>query len=121
MLPFSMIQELKSSLSGWWTDGDERCGIITPEGEIIECENRAADPTDRFQLSEEELKRAAATWHTHPKSSANLSLPDYYFFKSWSEINHFIVSSTEVRCYSTFDGLLYVTDDETDYPPRLSR
>lgn len=121
MLPYSKILELKQSLNDWWSDGDERCGIITAEGEVTECQNLAKEPDDRFLFQEEDLKHAAATWHTHPKSSANLSLPDFYFFKSWPEINHFIVSSTEVRCYSTFDGLLYVTDDETDYPPRLSR
>ena len=83
MFTYTEIQKFKKPLAEFWDPEVERCGIITAEGEIVEKTNRAADPARFFEFSIEDLEGAVATWHTHPKSSANLSIDDYRFFQSW--------------------------------------
>lgn len=117
MLSYSEIQEYKKKLFGQWKPGDERLGVFR-NGELFETVNQAEDPEKFFEFLEEDLEGAEATWHTHPQSNANLSIEDFWFFKSWSNLVHFIVSNTEVRCYLVFKGLVYSVDAEEDYPPR---
>lgn len=44
------------------------------------------------------------TWHTHPRTSANLSPSDYYAFASLPALHHFIVSEKEIRGYYVSNG-----------------
>lgn len=102
-----------------WNPTREDCGIITLRGKIKEVENKALDPHLSFEFPEGVLEKAKASWHTHPARDANLSIPDYYFFKSWPSLVHFIVYRSEVRCYTAVDGRVYSIDEEEDFPPRL--
>lgn len=103
-------------MSGRWNNTTETCGTIRPDGSIAESENLAADPQNNFEFPEGDLEGAAASWHTHPYGSANLSIPDYWFFKSWLNIDHFIIYKDEVRCYRTLNGVVYSIDEEDDLP-----
>lgn len=120
MLPFSEIQEFKRSLQSRWREGVEVCGIITPEGEIEETENLSETPRETFEFRPEDLGRAACSWHTHPQSSANLSIDDFHFFKSWFSLTHFVISKTEVRCYIVLEDQVYQIDEEEDHPAWIS-
>lgn len=118
MLPFSEIQKFKVSLLDWWTPEKERCGRITPDGEIVELTNHAEDPENNFEFALEDLEVEGSTWHTHPYGTANLSIADDGFFKSWPDKTHFIISSSEVRCFIVYNGLVHLLEDEADYPSR---
>ena len=121
MLTFSELETFKTRLEGFWEPGEERCGIVDLNLEIVEVQNRAEDPENTFAFQLEDLENGAkATWHTHPSTSANLSIPDYRFFQSWPEMLHFIVGAEEVRCYQVLDGIVYCVEDEEDYSPRES-
>lgn len=96
----------------------EICGIITTDGEIVEVTNLADDPM-KFEFEEGVLETAIASWHTHIYGDANLSLADYYFFKSWPKLSHFIVHNGEVRCYVVEDQSVYSIDEAEDLPSRL--
>ncbi len=101
----------------YFATGAERCGVITAQGEILECENLAQAPGDAFLFREEDLEGAVATWHTHPQGSSNLSIADYYFFKSWPKLSHFIVSKDDVWCYVIDShSLVVLVDEEVDHP-----
>lgn len=118
--PFNS-QTFRTLLQTFYDPDRERCGVVDPSGEIIETPNLADDPTDRFRFDPAVLETALATWHTHRGDDANLSIPDWHFFKSWPNIPHFIVASKEVRCYlSPGDGLVYLEDDEDYHPSRPS-
>lgn len=109
----------KDSLQTWWRPGDERCGIIDLKGLIVEKKNWAEDCSHYFTFELSDLKDVQATWHTHPENvTANLSIADHGFFKSWVHLTHFIVSSTEVRCYIVLNGLVYQIDEDEDLPSR---
>lgn len=116
MLTFSEIQQFKQKLSGLWAPGNERCGIFTPGHEVEEKPNRSKTPLNTFTFDYEDLDGAIATWHTHPSGEATLSPADYWFFKSWPSHAHFIISSTEVRCYIVFQEVVYLVDEEEDHP-----
>lgn len=118
MLTFSEIQDFKKLLKAKWTPDLERCGTISAEGEVLESTNLADDPSINFEFPEGDLEQAIASWHTHPVGDANLSLPDYWFFKSWSNIVHFIIYRDDVRCYVSLDGIMYSVDEEDDLPAR---
>ena len=118
MLTFSEIQGFKKKLIGHWDPTVELCGVITPEGEIVEKPNLSSEPENRFEFALEDLEGAVATWHTHPSGSANLSIDDYRFFQSWPNQTHFIISHDEVRCYTTWDDLVYLVEQEKDHPAR---
>ena len=119
MLSFSEIQKFRKKLTAFLTGEVERCGIITAQGEIVECQNLAEDPRDAFRFREEDLKGAIATWHTHPSTTGNLSVKDYIFFKSWPNYTHFTISSDGVWCYIMDEQLRVIqVDEEDDYPAR---
>lgn len=119
MLTFSEIQTFKSKLPAFYQTETERCGVILADGQIVERENLASDPANHFQFRLEDLEGAVATWHTHPKSTGNLSIDDYYFFKSWPSQTHFIISFDGIWCYLTDElNRVIQVDVEEDYPPR---
>lgn len=106
-------------MQGNWNPEVELCGVIDLQGDIVECVNLARYPQDAFQFEEEDLQGVAASWHSHPKTSANLSIQDFYFFKSWPSILHFVIASSEVRCFAVLNGTVYLLDQEEDHPSRL--
>lgn len=95
--------------------------MIRANGAIAELKNRADDPANFFRFEQRSLtaKSVMATWHTHPGPSANLSIDDFYFFKSWPNLFHFIISTDEVACYFVCDdGKVHRVDEEDDLSPR---
>ena len=120
MLKYSEIAECENRLKSWWQPETERVGVILPSLDIVEVQNLADDPTDNFRIKEEDLKGAVATWHTHPSGHPNLSISDYYFFRHWSDLAHFILGSTKSRCYVVSNNHVFQVDEEADYPPRPS-
>jgi proteasome lid subunit RPN8/RPN11 len=118
MLTYSEILSSKELLRGCWDPVVERCGTIT-NLEVIEVLNRAQDPKNTFAFQIEDLENGAqATWHSHPVTSANLSIDDHRFFQSWPEMIHFVIGVDEIRCYQVQDGIVYNVEDEEDYSPR---
>jgi hypothetical protein len=100
--------------------GPEICGIIQ-NGEVKQKSNIADNPNDAFKFEEKDLDCAGiqATWHTHPRTVINLSVDDYYFFKSWPHLAHFIISNDSVWCYLIDDQLRVIqVDEEDDLPIR---
>lgn len=93
----------------------ETCGVIA-EGKIRQTRNASPTPETNFEFLLSDLDAVDATWHTHPTTSANLSVDDWYFFQTWPGLLHFIVSSSEVRCYTVIDGEVYGIDEEADHP-----
>ena len=119
MLSYSRILAFKEQLRGFWDPTLERCGTIDVNHQIVEVENQSKNPEFTFAFMMEDLENGAiATWHSHPTTSANLSIDDYRFFQSWPEMLHFIVGIDEVRCYQVHDGIVFCVDDEADYTPR---
>lgn len=91
-------------------DGAERAGVVTKKG-IEEFENTSSLPREFFEFSEEDLKRlqdpdCVATWHTHPKTPANLTLADYYAFIKYPHLKHYIVGTDGIKCYAMRNGAL---------------
>lgn len=109
------IPSFKEALLGKWIPEVERCGVISPSGEIRDCANLADDPRDQFRFSLADLEAVGATWHTHPASSSNLSIADYWFFMQWKEMLHFVVSVDHVQCYAVTDGTVRILDEAQDY------
>lgn len=119
MLSFSEIQSFSGQLSGYWAADVERCGVITRTNTVLEVQNQAQDPKNTFAFQIKDLENdPKATWHSHPETTANLSIEDYRFFQSWPELVHFIIGVDGVRCYQVLDGIVYLVEDEADYSPR---
>ena len=90
-----------------YREGEERIGVILFDGTIIECENISHDKAHSAALSAENLVMfetlAAATWHTHPEASCNLSLDDYDAFLLWPQWRHWIIGNDGAACYEAVD------------------
>ena len=119
MLQYSKLLECKTRLRPFWQPQIERCGVIR-QGEIIETPNIHPAPWDNFEFQQADLTGAEATWHSHPASSANLSIADYWFFKSWPKLLHFIISEREVRCYSVLENTVRNLDEADDHSAWVS-
>lgn len=90
---------------------EERCGIITAEGEVVHITNTHEDPTVGFYMDPEEflshVEDAVATWHTHPNGDATFSEEDYAGFLQWPSLAHYIVGQGgEIRGYRVEDQLV---------------
>ena len=119
MLTFSEIQSFSIRLRGYWAPDVERCGVISRNLRIREVQNRSEDPKNTFAFQLKDLENGVkATWHSHPVTTANLSIDDYRFFQAWPEMLHFIIGVDGVRCYQVHDGIVYYVEDEADYSPR---
>lgn len=121
MLSYSKILAFKEQLKGFWDPVVERCGTFDVNHKLIEVENRSKNPEFTFAFGIEDLEDGpVASWHSHPTTTANLSIDDYRFFQAWPEMIHFIVGIDEVRCYQVQDRIVFCVDDEADYTPRAS-
>lgn len=89
--------------------------MILRSGEIVELPNKFEDPANSFLMVEtdyaEYKEEIVATWHTHPRTSANLSVEDYLMFKTKPDWYHYIVSETEVWCYFVKNGKVILYED----------
>lgn len=91
-------------------NGPERCGVIYKDGSIIEVDNIHPDPNHYFAmpLALVDSDLVEATWHTHPRTSGNLSVADYKSFVSLPKLRHYIVAETEIWCYGMSGDILAV-------------
>lgn len=86
----------------------ERCGIVLDSGEVIELHNAHPDPENFFMILEENLvsDSVVGTFHTHPKTGPNLSIEDYFAFKAFPKLLHYIVAKDEIWCFHSINGIL---------------
>lgn len=83
-------------------DGHERVGLILHDGSPVEVPNVAPyDPkAPRFEVKPDVMvaheDSAWATWHIHPGQSGNLSIEDYWAFKNWPSLIHYIIGNDGV-------------------------
>lgn len=99
-----------------WNPDVERCGVILRDGTLVELPNLHPDPVNSYEMDPEEyLDRAWATWHTHPRTTGNLSSEDYLNFCTppANTMVHFIVDSTLVWRYYWEDGRLLLDDHDS--------
>lgn len=92
----------------------ERCGVIRADGSIVEIRNSHPTPSDAFRMEVAELDKhedIVATWHTHPKTIANLSSADYRMFQTQPKWDHYIVSKDEVRSYYVLNNRVMNHED----------
>jgi|TARA_R110002050_G_scaffold227881_2_gene363516 hypothetical protein len=86
---------------------EERCGVILVSGEVVELPNRHTQPKNNFRMLSEDVDNVAgdivSTWHSHTIKNYNLSLNDYYCFKSLPHLSHYIISIKGVACYQAQD------------------
>lgn len=92
----------------------EKCGLILRDGTVIPVKNMHVDPEAGFIIDPQELIRYEeqlwGTWHTHPKTGANLSQADYIGYLQWPTLHHFILGLDGVRCFIVEDGLVVEKD-----------
>lgn len=100
-------------------EGDEVCGVILKDGTVEVRQNLHHDPRDNFAMdcSDFDDLNIVATFHTHPRSSPNLTVADYRAFRSFPRLRHYIASQTEIWCYRMEADILL--RDDNYYPPRL--
>ena len=96
-------------------EGDnERVGFIMPNDKIVEVQNVCSEPEDGFDVSPEDLllylDDAVATWHTHPKTTSNLSVRDFETFLFHPHLRHYIVGTDGISEYYVEDGEVLVAD-----------
>jgi proteasome lid subunit RPN8/RPN11 len=76
---------------------EERCGLVTDEGELIELDNGHDQPELGYVMNARQVLTAmddyiiTGTWHTHPDDDPNLSQEDYAGFSLWPDLIHYIV------------------------------
>jgi proteasome lid subunit RPN8/RPN11 len=88
--------------------GPERCGVVTPAGEIVEVPNVHPSPMEAFAFDAEVLERPEliATWHTHPRTGPNLSTADYRTFRAYPQLGHFIISASGIWLFMVKNDIL---------------
>lgn len=99
---------MQSLLEFYSSEGNERLGFILHDGSVVEVKNLCNEPgrggiVDPTFLVENE-DRLAASFHTHPGASSNLSGDDYQAFKNWPDLKHYIVGNDGVRCFVVRNG-----------------
>jgi proteasome lid subunit RPN8/RPN11 len=105
------LNYLDLSWRQYWNARIERCGFVLLSGEIIEVNNIALDPEDNFEISFNDIEKyegqIAASWHTHPRGSANLSQSDYQLFLQVPEWQHVVISKDEMTFYFEDEGCVF--------------
>ena len=102
-------------------NGPELCGVVLGDGTIKSVPNIHPDPHDNFAMDATVLDdpEVVATWHTHPRSGANLTVSDYLSFMSYPDLRHYIISASEIWCYR-MDNDILVADEHHNFT-RLSK
>lgn len=100
------MKEIKEILSRLYNhEGEEKCGFVLRDGQVIETKNICTDPNNGFVISPEHVKEyysvAYAVWHTHPGGAkyTNLSVEDYRNCRDWPDLVHFIISKDLVKAF----------------------
>lgn len=103
----AIVSTLKRKLKP--TDSEERCGVVLRSGKVLQCENTHPEPAKGFRINAVELLKheddLVGTWHTHPGQTAVLSEEDYFGFRQWPDLTHYIVGTNGVRAYRIVDNL----------------
>lgn len=90
----------------------EKCGVILMNGLCVELPNTALDPLDNFRIDPQDLApyeaEVVAFWHTHPRTSANLSDSDYQTFLNYPQQLHYIVTPNRICEYNVLSDLVYM-------------
>lgn len=85
-------------------------GFILPGNKIIEVPNISPSPVDSFMVRGQDVLdhaingTAIATWHTHPKKDANLTIQDNEMFMNYPDLTHYIVGIDGIRVYKVVKG-----------------
>ena len=89
---------------------EEQCGIILKDGSVLPSPNLHDRPGDAFRIDPSLLLKYEdqlfGSWHSHPKSYANLSQADYLSFLQWPELRHYIRGVDGTRCFVVENGLV---------------
>lgn len=110
------MREIKNMLLRLYDqdEAEEKCGIVLVDGTLIPSPNIHDSPETAFTVDPNLLIKHEnelwGTWHTHPKTKANLSQADYLGFLNWEGLRHFIVGVDGVRCFAVEDGLIVEED-----------
>lgn len=98
-----------------WSEGQERCGFILKDGAVIETINVHSQPQEHFKIADSDMLRYGdsirATWHTHPKTGPNLSVPDYFMFCRFPEWDHAIISKNAFRIYRAVGARVLICEN----------
>lgn len=74
----------------------EACGVLTPDGRLIELPNKAQDPADGYELWLEDFEpyweEGVVIWHTHPSGFVGPSKGD---MQTRLERVHYLVVTLE--------------------------
>lgn len=101
-------------------EGPERCGFILKTGKVIEVDNVSENKNNSFAVLADDIflieDSIAASWHTHPGSSSNLSGEDLVAFQNYPDWKHLIVGLDGISCYSVTEAGSVVRDAEENYP-----
>lgn len=108
------MSDVASKLLSKLTGDTERVGFVLKNGEIVEVENVCPEPNEGFEVKGEDIlnyaPQAAATWHTHPGMTSNLSMNDYETFLEWPMLDHFIIGTNGVTKYVVEDDEVLIAD-----------
>lgn len=81
------------------------------DGTVIEVPNIiGSEGKDEFQVAGQHILeyvisgKAFATWHTHPRKDANLTVPDNEMFLRYPELEHYIIGTDGIRRYLVKNG-----------------
>lgn len=109
-------KSLAAKLKKYWVSTQERCGVITAEGKIVELKNASSTPTLQFRMLADDVTKyrdtMQATWHTHPTTSANLSVDDWVMFRQFPNAMHYIVAEHSTRSYVVKDGKVLIHEED---------
>ena len=107
--------KLLEMIGQMWTPRLERCGVVLQDGSLHELPNIHPDPRNGFEMDYTQVAEAnpVATWHTHPTTGANLSIPDYHLYLQHPNLWHYIAGAPDdVRCYYVEDGVVLQHDND---------
>ena len=96
----------------FWVNTVERCGLLLDGGKIVELKNTSDTPGHNFLVDGKDFERhegIVATWHTHPRTSANLSVMDWAMFKQFPETNYL-----QLESFWEFSRIIQRISMETD-------
>lgn len=98
----------RNSLQPFNSGKDERVGLVLKDGTIIELKNICQDPENGFEIDGADFLQyendVAATWHTHPGTTCNLTMEDHNFFLNYPTLDHYIVGNDGVARYYVEKG-----------------
>lgn len=100
-----------------WDDDVEHCGFFLHDGRVIHVPNIHEDPKEGFRIAYSEMRKyepqIKATWHTHPKTGANLSVQDYFLFSRYPQWEHVIIAQYAFRIYQAIGARVIIREDDS--------